>query len=56
MEAVQNVRGAIIPFRGPVIAPGWPRIEDDDVELSEVGNYYSCGPSEWSGTYDFGNR
>lgn len=45
VEAVQNVRGAIIPFRGPVIAPGWPRIEDNDVELSEVGNYYSCGPS-----------
>lgn len=45
MEAVQNVRGAIISFKGPVIAPGWPGIEDDDVELSEVGNYYSCGPS-----------
>lgn len=55
-EAVRNVRDAINPYRGPVNAPGWPQIEDDDVEQSEEENYYSCGPSQWSGTYDFGNR
>lgn len=55
-EAVQNVRDAINPYRGPVETAGWPQTEDDDVEKSEVEHYYSCGPSEWAGTYDFGNR
>lgn len=57
-EAALLAREAVVPFRGPVVVTGWPKREggaveeDEDVEASPP----KCAPSEWSGTYDYGNR
>lgn len=66
VKAAARVKDAIVPFRGAVVSSGWPDREgggdeDQEAEEGEGGGEGEddgpkCCPSEWSGTYDFGNR
>lgn len=52
--AALRAREGIVPFGGPVVTTGWPSREDNGTEGEQFGS--KCAPSEWSGTYDYGNR
>lgn len=56
--AALRAREAIIPFGGVVTTTGWPKKKDRGGEEGEVDeqSMQQCAPSEWAGTYDFGNR
>lgn len=58
-QAVLGAREAVSPFERPVSSTGWPESEGGGAEEDEGevdGLVPKCSPSEWSGTYDFGNR
>lgn len=63
-EAASRAKETIVPFGGAVASTGWPDREDDGEEEEEEGEGEGevengggkCAPSEWSGTYDYGNR
>lgn len=58
-QAVLGAREAVAPFGRPVSSTGWPESEGEGGEEDEGevdGLVPKCSPSEWSGTYDFGNR
>lgn len=62
-EAALRAREAIIPFRGEVVTTGWPKKEGgseegggEGMEGGQEDSQPKCAPSEWSGTYDYGNR
>lgn len=67
--AAARAKGTIVPFGGAVASTGWPDREGGGEEGDEEGGAKGeeeeegggsggpkCCPSEWSGTYDFGNR
>ncbi|CBJ32080.1 acid phosphatase/ protein serine/threonine phosphatase [Ectocarpus siliculosus] len=57
-QAVLGAREAVAPFERPVSSTGWPESEGGGGEEDEgevEGLVPKCSPSEWSGTYDFGN-
>lgn len=58
VEAVLHAREAITPFGGPVETTGWPETRENSGGRQREGieHHYSCGASQWSGTYNFGNR
>lgn len=63
-EAARRAKDHIDPFGGVTASTGWSATETNgeeggggEGEEEEVANGApSCCPSEWSGTYDFGNR
>lgn len=57
-EAALQAREAIVPFRGAAVTTGWPKKEGGSEEGGgeEGDSQPKCAPSEWSGTYDYGNR
>ena len=58
VEAVLHAREAITPFGGPVETTGWPETRENSGGRQREGieHHYSCGASQWSGIYNFGNR
>lgn len=61
-EAALRARAEITPFGGGVVSTDWPDSEEEGVdqdaveEEQEEQTQPKCCPSEWSGTYDYGNR
>lgn len=64
-QAALRAREGIVPFGGEVVTTGWPLREEGEGEGREGGaaavageeaKRQKCAPSEWSGTYDYGNR
>lgn len=50
-------REAIVPFGGEVVTTGWPETDASGQGTKEEdASGPKCAPSEWSGTYDYGNR